>query len=38
MIVILVDLADSILRPLLERWYPGLANDNPASASQAAAA
>ena len=29
---------DGILRPLFERWYPGLANDNPDSASQAAAA
>jgi len=26
------------LRPLFERWHPGLANDNPASAGQAAAA
>jgi hypothetical protein len=26
------------LRPLFERWYPGLANDNPADAGQAAAA
>jgi len=29
---------DGTLRPLFERWYPGLANDNPASAGQAAAA
>ena len=29
---------DGTLRPLFERWYPGLANDNPASASQANAA
>lgn len=29
---------DGTLRPLFERWYPGLANDNPARASQAAAA
>jgi len=29
---------DGTLRPLFERWYPGLANDNPASADQAAAA
>jgi hypothetical protein len=26
------------LRPLFERWHPGLANDNPASAGQTAAA
>ncbi len=29
---------DGTLRPLFERWYPGLANDNPASAGQAVAA
>ncbi len=29
---------DGTLRPLFERWYPGLANDNPASAGQANAA
>jgi len=29
---------DGTLRPLFERWHPGLANDNPASAGQAAAA
>ena len=29
---------DGTLRPLFERWYPGLANDNPASAGQTAAA
>ena len=29
---------DGTLRPLFERWYPGLANDNLASAAQAAAA
>ena len=29
---------DGTLRPLFERWHPGLANDNPDSASQAAAA
>ena len=29
---------DGTLRPLFERWHPGLANDNPASADQAAAA
>ncbi len=29
---------DGTLRPLFERWYPGLANDNPASAGQSAAA
>ncbi len=28
---------DGTLRPLFERWYPGLASDNPASAGQAAA-
>lgn len=28
---------DGILRPLFERWYPRLANDNPAGAGQAAA-
>jgi len=29
---------DGTLRSLFERWYPGLANDNPAGAGQAAAA
>ncbi len=29
---------DGTLRPLFERWHPGLANDNPASAGQVAAA
>jgi hypothetical protein len=29
---------DGTLRPLFERWHPGLANDNPVSAGQAAAA
>lgn len=29
---------DGTLRPLFERWYPGLANDNAAGAAQAAAA
>ncbi len=29
---------DGTLRPLFVRWYPGLANDNPADAGQAAAA
>ena len=29
---------DGTLRPLFERWHPGLANDNPASTDQAAAA
>jgi len=29
---------DGTLRPLFERWYPGLANDNQESASQAEAA
>jgi len=29
---------DGTLRRLFERWYPGLANDNPSSASQAVAA
>jgi hypothetical protein len=29
---------DGTLRPLFERWHPGLANDNPASAGQTAAA
>ena len=29
---------DGTLRPLFERWYPGLANDNTAAAAQAAAA
>ena len=29
---------DGTLRPLFERWYPGLANDNPASSGQANAA
>ncbi len=29
---------DGTLRPLFERWYPGLANDNPADAGQATAA
>lgn len=28
---------DGTLRPLFERWYPGLANDNDANAEQAAA-
>ena len=28
---------DGTLRPLFERWYPGLANDNDADAEQAAA-
>jgi hypothetical protein len=28
---------DSILRPLFERWYPGLANDNAARPEQVAA-
>jgi hypothetical protein len=28
---------DGTLRPLVERWYPGLANDNDADAEQAAA-
>ena len=27
-----------MLRPLFERWYPGLASDNTAGTSQAAAA
>jgi hypothetical protein len=27
---------DGTLRPLFERWYPGLANDNAADAEQAA--
>ena len=29
---------DGTLRPLFERWYPGLANDNNAATVQAAAA
>lgn len=29
---------DGTLRPLFERWYPGLANDNQAGAAQAAVA
>lgn len=29
---------DGMLRPLSERWCPGLANDNPASIRQTAAA
>jgi hypothetical protein len=29
---------DGTLRPLFERWYPGLANDNAAGASRAVAA
>ena len=29
---------DGTLRPLFERWYPGLANDNPAIAGRANAA
>ncbi len=29
---------DGTLRPLFERWYPGLANDNSADPVQAAAA
>ena len=29
---------DGTLRPLFERWYPGLANDNGSGAAQAAAA
>ena len=29
---------DGTLRPLFGRWYPGLANDNPASAGQPNAA
>ena len=29
---------DGIRQPLFERWHPGLANDNPDSASQAAVA
>ena len=29
---------DGTLRPLFEKWYPGLANDNSAEAAQAAAA
>jgi hypothetical protein len=29
---------DGTLRPLFEKWYPGLANDNSAEANQAAAA
>lgn len=29
---------DGTLRPLFERWYPGLANDNAAGTAQAAAA
>ncbi len=29
---------DGTLRPLFERWYPGLANDNPAGVGQANAA
>lgn len=27
---------DGTLRPLFERWYPGLANDNAADAEEAA--
>ena len=29
---------DGTLRPLFERWYPGLANDNTAATVQATAA
>ena len=29
---------DGTLRPLFERWYPGLANDNGNKAAQATAA
>lgn len=29
---------DDTLRPLFEKWYPGLANDNPAAPDQACAA
>ena len=29
---------DGTLRPLFERWHPGLANDNPATAGRANAA
>jgi hypothetical protein len=29
---------DGTLRPLFEKWYPGLANDNSASSAQAVAA
>jgi hypothetical protein len=29
---------DGTLRPLFERWYPGLTTDKPAATSQAAAA
>ena len=29
---------DGTLRPLFERWYPGLANDNAARTGSAAAA
>ena len=29
---------DGTLRPLFEKWYPGLANDNSARRAQAAAA
>lgn len=29
---------DGTLRPLFERWHPGLANDNTASTDQAAVA
>ena len=29
---------DGTLRPLFERWYPGLANDNPTTTSWSAAA
>jgi len=29
---------DGTLRPLFERWHPGLANDNPKGAGQANAA
>jgi hypothetical protein len=29
---------DGTLRPLFERWYPGLANDNEDGAAQAVAA
>ena len=28
---------DGTLRPLFERWYPGLANDNPADAGHSTA-
>ncbi|HEY1935887.1 MAG TPA: ISKra4 family transposase, partial [Acetobacteraceae bacterium] len=29
---------DGTLRPLFEKWYPGLANDNSTSPAQAAVA